>query len=76
MSYLQVKIINKSHHELPKYSTAGSSGMDLRAFLDSDVLLKPLQRKLIPTGLFIELEEGYEAQVQEVVWQSRKVSSV
>lgn len=64
MSYLQVKIINKSHHELPKYSTAGSSGMDLRAFLDSDVLLKPLQRKLIPTGLFIELEEGYEAQVR------------
>ena len=49
---------------MPKYSTAGSSGMDLRAFLDSDVLLKPLQRKLIPTGLFIELEEGYEAQVR------------
>lgn len=59
-----VNIINKSNNPLPKYSTEHSAGMDLCAFLDSDVVIKPLQRVLIPTGLFIELPEGYEAQIR------------
>jgi len=61
---MQVKIINKSGNELPAYSTKLSAGMDLRANLDQPVTLKPLQRALVPTGLFIELPEGYEAQVR------------
>ncbi|AHW59542.1 dUTP pyrophosphatase [Draconibacterium orientale] len=61
---MQVKIVNKSKNELPAYSTAFSAGMDLRANLDEPVVLKPLERKLIPTGLFIELPQGYEAQVR------------
>jgi dUTP pyrophosphatase len=59
-----VKIVSKSKHQLPQYSTTGSAGMDLRANLDAPVTLKPLQRTLIPTGLFIELPLGYEAQVR------------
>ncbi|MFV0266142.1 MAG: dUTP diphosphatase [Draconibacterium sp.] len=61
---MQVKIINKSRNKLPAYSTTLSAGMDLRANLDQPVTLKPLQRALVPTGLFIELPEGYEAQVR------------
>lgn len=61
---LQVKIVNKSGNELPSYKTAGSAGLDLRANLAKSVGLFPGQRKLIPTGLFIELPEGYEAQIR------------
>jgi dUTP pyrophosphatase len=62
---MQVKFINTSHHPLPKYETAQSAGMDLRAFLpDGPVTLKPLQRGLVKTGLFMELPAGYEAQVR------------
>ena len=61
---MKVKVINKSKHELPKYQTPCAAGMDLYANLEVSVTLQPLQRKLIPTGLFIELPEGYEAQVR------------
>ncbi|MBW7935757.1 MAG: dUTP diphosphatase [Flavobacteriales bacterium] len=61
---LDVKIINQSTNELPKYETSGAAGMDLRANLEHDVILKPMQRDLIPTGLFIELPEGFEAQIR------------
>ena len=61
---MQVKIVNKSKHPLPRYETEASAGMDLRASLEEDVILRPLQRALIPTGLFIELPVGYEAQVR------------
>lgn len=61
---IEVKIVNTSNNPLPEYATAGASGMDLRADLTSPVTLKSLERKLIPTGLFIELPEGYEAQVR------------
>lgn len=59
-----IKIINKSVNPLPQYSTVNSAGIDLRANLQNPVTLKPLQRALIPTGLFIELPEGYEAQIR------------
>ena len=59
-----VNIVNKSHHPLPQYSTVCSAGMDLRANLENPVVLKPFQRALIPTGLFMALPEGYEAQVR------------
>ena len=61
---MRVNIINKSNNALPAYETASSAGMDLRAFVDTDVVLKPLERKLIPTGLYIELPDGYEAQIR------------
>lgn len=61
---LEVKIINKSPHPLPAYETAGAAGMDIRAWLNEAVVLKPLERKLIPTGLYIELPLGYEAQLR------------
>ena len=61
---LKVKIINKSHHALPEYATPLSAGLDLCANLDEPVTLSPLERKLIPTGLFIELPQGYEAQIR------------
>lgn len=61
---MQIKIVNKSKHALPEYATEHSAGMDLRANLSESVTLKPLERKLIPTGLFIELPEGYEAQIR------------
>ncbi len=64
MSEVRIKIINESDHPLPGYATAGASGMDLRAFIDQDVLLKPMERALIPTGLRIEMPQGYEAQVR------------
>ena len=59
-----VRIVNKSRHSLPQYSTPCSAGMDLRANLENPVVLKPFQRALIPTGLFMALPEGYEAQVR------------
>lgn len=61
---MKMRIINKSDNPLPEYETEGSAGLDLRAFLKEPVMLKPLQRALIPTGLFIELPEGFEAQVR------------
>ena len=62
---MKIKIINKSHHNLPQYATPLSAGMDIKAFLpDGSVTLKPLERALIKTGLFIELPEGCEAQVR------------
>ncbi|HOY38552.1 MAG TPA: dUTP diphosphatase [Bacteroidales bacterium] len=64
MGKVKVKIINKSKHQLPTYATALSAGIDLRANLNERVVLKPLERKLIPTGLFIELPESYEAQIR------------
>ena len=59
-----VKIVNRSAHPLPRYETVGAAGMDLRANLDAPVTLAPLERRLIPTGLYIELPYGYEAQVR------------
>lgn len=61
---MQIKIVNKSKHPLPQYATEGSAGMDLRANIDEPIVLKPLERKLIPTGLYISLPIGYEAQVR------------
>ncbi len=61
---MKVQIINKSHHALPEYATPQSAGMDLRANLDEPVTLNPLERKLIPTGLYMALPAGYEAQVR------------
>ena len=58
------KVINKGHHPLPQYATPQSAGMDLRACLDAPVTLRPLERRLIPTGLHIALPAGYEAQVR------------
>jgi dUTP pyrophosphatase len=61
---IEVKIVNRSANPLPEYATAGSSGMDLRAHLDIPQTLQPFERVLIPTGLFIELPQGYEAQIR------------
>jgi len=61
---IQVKIINKSHHPLPAYATAGSSGMDIRAFLTEPICLAPLERGLIPTGLFIAIPQNAEVQIR------------
>lgn len=61
---MNIKIINKSHHLLPSYQTEGSAGLDLRANLVAPQILKPLQRTLIATGLFIELPQGFEAQIR------------
>ncbi|MBR3958461.1 MAG: dUTP diphosphatase [Bacteroidales bacterium] len=62
---MQIKIINRSHHALPKYETSLSAGMDLRAYLpDGAVTLNPMERTLVKTGLFMELPAGYEAQVR------------
>ncbi|MFN5224182.1 MAG: dUTP diphosphatase [Bacteroidota bacterium] len=61
---IEVKIVNRSGHALPAYETAGAAGMDLRAVLETPVLLEPMERALIPTGLFIELPIGFEAQIR------------
>ena len=61
---MKVKIVNTSRHSLPEYATVSSAGMDLRANLSEPITLNPLERKLIPTGLFIALPEGYEAQIR------------
>ena len=61
---MKVKIINKSKHPLPEYATELSAGLDLRANIESSICLEPLQRVLVPTGLFIALPQGYEAQIR------------
>lgn len=61
---MKIKVINRSKHALPKYQTAFSAGMDLYANIDQPVLIKPLERKLISTGLIIELPQGFEAQIR------------
>ncbi len=61
---MEIKIINTSNNALPAYETTHAAGMDLRAFIESSVVLKPMHRALIPTGLFMELPVGYEAQVR------------
>ncbi len=61
---MKVRIVNKSKHNLPSYSTVFSAGMDLRADLDKPRILKPGERDLVPTGLFVELPRGYEAQIR------------
>src|SRR5665647_1429883 len=61
---MKVNIVNLSKHSLPDYATALSAGMDLRANIEEPIVLKPLERKIIPTGLFIELPAGYEAQIR------------
>ncbi len=61
---MKIRIINKSKHQLPEYATSASAGVDLRANLDAPIVLKSLERTLVPTGLFLELPVGYEAQVR------------
>src|SRR5690606_13103620 len=63
-SIVQVKVINRSENALPEYVTEGAAGMDLRANLNEKIILKPLERTLVPTGLYIELPEGFEAQIR------------
>ena len=64
MSPIKIKIVNTSANSLPQYATKGSSGMDIRASLDIPVTLQPLERTLIPTGLFVEVPDGYEIQIR------------
>ena len=64
MQEISIKIINQSNNELPAYATLGSAGMDIRAFLNESVVLKPMERLLIPTGLFMEIPEGFEIQIR------------
>lgn len=64
MDKLNVKIINKSHHPLPAYATTESAGMDVRAFLSHPIVLQPLERVLVPTGLYLQLPAGYECQIR------------
>lgn len=59
-----IQIINKSHHPLPSYETLGSAGMDLRAYISEPITLKPMERKLVPTGLFVAIPLGYEGQIR------------
>ncbi len=61
---IKIKVVNRGHQQLPAYATPQSAGMDLRANLDEPIMLHPLERRLIPTGLHIALPEGYEAQVR------------
>lgn len=61
---MKVKIVNKSDNPVPEYATPHAAGMDLRAFIENDIVLQPLERVLVPTGLFIELPVGYEAQIR------------
>ena len=63
-AYMKIKIVNTSRHALPAYETVASSGMDLRAQLDKPVVLNPLERHMVPTGLYIEIPVGYEAQIR------------
>ena len=64
MASIEVKIINRSDNDLPAYETGGAAGMDVRAHITDPVTLKPLQRALVPTGLYMELPQGYECQVR------------
>jgi len=61
---MKIRVVNKSKHRLPSYESEYSAGMDLRAYTDEEVILKPLERKLIKTGLFFEIPAGYEAQIR------------
>lgn len=61
---MKIQIVNRSHHPLPQYATALSAGLDLRANLETPITIEPLQRVLVPTGLFMALPEGFEAQVR------------
>ena len=61
---MKINVVNKSNNELPDYATIASAGMDLRAYIEHSFVLKPMERKLVPTGLFIELPIGYEAQIR------------
>ena len=61
---MKVKVVNKSKHNLPNYSTIASAGMDIRANIDRSITLKPLERTIVKTGIFIEIPEGYEAQIR------------
>lgn len=61
---MKINIINKSEHPLPQYETAHAAGMDMRAFIEEEMVIKPMQRMLVPTGLHIELPVGYEAQIR------------
>ena len=61
---VNVKIVNKSRHQLPSYATVGSAGMDLKANTSEPIVLKPMERYLFPTGIYIQLPEGYEAQIR------------
>jgi dUTP pyrophosphatase len=61
---MEIKVINKSNNELPHYATVDSAGLDIRAFLSESVTLKPLERKLIPTGLYLEIPSGFEVQIR------------
>jgi dUTP pyrophosphatase len=61
---MEIKLVNKSHHPLPQYETQASAGVDLRAFVPNPIVLKPMERALIPTGLYLELPIGVEAQVR------------
>lgn len=61
---MKVLVINKSNNELPAYETIGSAGLDIRAFIEETIILKPFERKLVKTGLFLEIPLGYEAQVR------------
>lgn len=64
MTMIQIKVINKGHQQLPAYATSQSAGMDLRANIDTPIVLQPMERRLIPTGLHIALPAGFEAQVR------------
>lgn len=64
LNSISVKIINQSNNDLPKYATSGSSGMDIRAYLEVDLLLAPMERALVPTGLFLEIPDGFEVQIR------------
>ncbi len=61
---IEIRVVNKSSNPLPSFATAGSAGVDLRANLEADIVLKPLGRAVVPTGLFLALPEGYEAQIR------------
>jgi dUTP pyrophosphatase len=61
---MKIKIVNKSKHNLPAYSTESSAGMDIRANIDEEIVLKPMERKLVKTGLFLEIPKGFEAQIR------------
>lgn len=64
MESVKVKIINRSHHPMPSYATPGSAGMDVRAFLSHPIVLQPLERVLVPTGLYVQLPHGHEMQIR------------
>ncbi|HEV7620882.1 MAG TPA: dUTP diphosphatase [Flavisolibacter sp.] len=61
---IEIKIVNQSNNPLPQYATPGSSGMDIRAWLDQSLLIQPMERVLVPTGLYLEMPEGFEAQIR------------